>query len=152
MTKHKRRNTLYWRTCEVTTVCQWNLASLCHIPKEKKLSKISQKLRPETKFQALLHLLRIKHNLYSKMKHLKQATYIRYVLANLSKLGKISTQISSDFFLQNSLKIERGLELVFTQFSWNFLKFFFFVILYHTLTNLITRLKLFSKMCFIFHP
>ena len=40
---------------------------------------------------ALLSLQRIKHNLYWKMKGLKQATYIRYVLAKLSKFAQIST-------------------------------------------------------------
>ena len=39
MTTHKIRNTFYWITWELNTVYQWNLASLCHITKEKKLSK-----------------------------------------------------------------------------------------------------------------
>ena len=30
MPKHKKRNTFYWITWKV----KWNLASLCHIPKE----------------------------------------------------------------------------------------------------------------------
>ena len=34
------------------------------------------------------------------MKLLKQATYIRYVLAKLSKFVQINTQTSSDSFLQ----------------------------------------------------
>ena len=39
MPELKTRNTFYWITWEVNTVCQWNLASLCHITIEKKLSK-----------------------------------------------------------------------------------------------------------------
>ena len=43
MSKHKTRNTFYWITWEVNKVCYWNLASLCLISKEKKLSKDSTK-------------------------------------------------------------------------------------------------------------
>ena len=39
MPKHKTRNTFYWITREADTVCYWNLASLCHITKEKQLLK-----------------------------------------------------------------------------------------------------------------
>ena len=35
MPRHKTGNTFYWITWEVNTICQWNLASLCHITKEK---------------------------------------------------------------------------------------------------------------------
>ena len=123
MTKHKRRNTFYWITCEVNTVCQWNLASLCHIPKEKKLSKISQKLRPETKFQALLHLLRIKHNLYSKMKHLKQATYIR--LANcISKSIKTWQNQHTDLLRFLFTKLLENWKGPGTSFHTIFMEFF----------------------------
>ena len=41
MSKLKARNTFYWIMWEVITVCQWNLAILCHITKEKRLSKIA---------------------------------------------------------------------------------------------------------------
>ena len=43
MPKDKTRYTFYWITWEVNTICKWNLASLCHIKKEKKLSKNSAK-------------------------------------------------------------------------------------------------------------
>ena len=43
MPKHRIRNTFYWITWEVNTVCQWNLASLCHTTKEEKSSKNSAK-------------------------------------------------------------------------------------------------------------
>ena len=66
---------------------------------------------------------RIKPNLYQKMKLLQQATYIRYVLAKLSKFVQISTQTLSDSFLEDSLKIKKGLELVFrSYFSQKFLR------------------------------
>ena len=43
MPKHKTINRFYWVTSEVNTVCWWNLTSLCHITKEKILSKNSTK-------------------------------------------------------------------------------------------------------------
>ena len=46
------------------------------------------------------------------MKLLKQATYIRYALAKLSKFVQISIQTSLDFLTEDSLKIKKGLELV----------------------------------------
>ena len=54
---------------------------------KKIYQKIRQKLQTENYFQDFLCLQRIKHNLYWKMRFLKQATYIRYVLdyQNLSK-------------------------------------------------------------------
>ena len=36
MLKHKIRNTFYWITWEASSVCQWNLDSLCPIIKQKK--------------------------------------------------------------------------------------------------------------------
>ena len=104
MPEYKTRNTFYWVTSEVKTVYQWNLASLCHIVKKTFYQKIQQKLRPENKFQAFLCLQRIKHNLYWKMKFLKQATYIRHVLAKQSKFVQISTLTSSDSFYRGFLE------------------------------------------------
>ena len=44
---------------------------------------------------------------------LKQATYIRHVIAKLSKFVQISIEATLDSFLQkDSLKIKKGLELV----------------------------------------
>ena len=48
-------------------------------------------------------LKRSKHNLFWKMKFLKQATYIRYVIAKLSIFIQIKMQASSDCFLQRIL-------------------------------------------------
>ena len=39
MRKDKTRNTFHWRNSEVNTVCQWNLASLCHNTIKKKFIK-----------------------------------------------------------------------------------------------------------------
>ena len=47
-----------------------------------------------------MYLERTEHNLYWKMKFLKQATFIRYVLAKLSNFVQISTQTFSDSVLQ----------------------------------------------------
>ena len=44
MPKHKTRNIFHWITWEVITVFYWNLASLCHMKKEKISSKNSNKI------------------------------------------------------------------------------------------------------------
>ena len=63
----------------------------------------------------LLCLQRIKHNLYWEMKFLRQTPYIRYVLVKLSKFVQIRILTSSDsFFTEDSLKTEKGLEIVST--------------------------------------
>ena len=73
-------------------------------------SKNSTKMQPENYFQALLCLLRIKHNFCCKMKFLKQATYIN------SKAIKICPNQHADLdrtlFTEGSLKIKKDLELV----------------------------------------
>ena len=38
-----KQNISQWITWKINTVCQWNLASLCHITKEKISSKNSTK-------------------------------------------------------------------------------------------------------------
>ena len=48
---HTTRNQFYWKMWEVNTVCEWNLASLCHITKENIYQKNLQKLRPENLFR-----------------------------------------------------------------------------------------------------
>ena len=74
------------------------------ILQEKKFhQKFLQKLRPENQFHALLRLQRIKNNFYWTMKFLKQATFIRYVIAKLSKFVQISTLTSSDSVLRRIL-------------------------------------------------
>ena len=61
------------------------------------------------------------------MKLLKQATYIRYILAKLSKPVQITKHTSLDFFTEDYLKIKKGLELVSKpHFLQNFLIIFFF--------------------------
>ena len=54
-------------------------------------------------------LQRIKQNLYWKIKFLKQATYIRYVMAKLNQ----HADLLGILFTEDSLKIEKGLKLVF---------------------------------------
>ena len=64
------------------------------------------------------------------MKFLRQATYIRYILAKLSKPVQITKQTSSDFFTEDYLKSKKGLELVSRPcFLQNFFIIFFFEIL-----------------------
>ena len=104
MPKHKTRNTFHWITWEVNTICSWNLASLCNPVKEKILSKNSEetavwKLVPGP----FVFAKNYKHSFYWKMKFLKKATYVRYVIAKLSKFSQISMLTSLDSFLQRIL-------------------------------------------------
>ena len=64
-------------------------------------------------------LQRIKHNFYWKMKYLKQATYIRYVIAKQSKFVQVSMLTSSEFFIQRILffKTLKGPDTSFIEFS-----------------------------------
>ena len=60
-------------------------------------------------FQALLCLQSIKHILQGKVKFLKQATDIRYVIAKLLKFVQIDMQTALDSFLQRIfLKLYRA--------------------------------------------
>ena len=99
MPKHKTRNTFYWITWEVNTVCLRNLASLCHIIKKKIIKTFCKNCNLKTSSRPFFVCKEFKQNLYWKLKFLKQATYIRYVIAELSKSVQISMQTSSDCFL-----------------------------------------------------
>ena len=76
---------------------------MSYYKRKKNHPKIIQKLRPENQFQAFLYLQRIKHNFYQKMKFLKQATCIRYVVAKISKFVQISKLTSTESVLQRIL-------------------------------------------------
>ena len=100
-----------------------------------------------------------KHNLFWKMKFLKQATYIRYVFM-ICKAIKIYSNRNAVilwfFFTEDSLKIKKGLELLSrSHFSQNFLIKIFLLQYYINWPNFITRLcllpKSFSEICFVFH-
>ena len=68
--------------------------------------------------KTLLCLQRIMDNFYF-LKFLKQTTYVRYLIAKLSKYVQISMLTSSESFLQ---RIKKGLKLVSRpHFSYNFL-------------------------------
>ena len=51
--------------------------------KKKNHENIPQKLQPENQFQVLLCFQKLKYYFYYKIKLLKQATYIRYVLKTI---------------------------------------------------------------------
>ena len=93
MPRHKTRNRFYWITLEVNTVYKWNFASLCHITKEKISSKNSAKTTTGKLVPCPLFLQRIRNKLHWKMIFLKQAIYIRYLTAILSKCVQIILQI-----------------------------------------------------------
>ena len=71
---------------------------VCVILQKKKFyQKFLQKLRPENQFQA-----------FQRMKitcigNLKQATYVRFIIANLSKFVQISILSSTEYFLRRIL-------------------------------------------------
>ena len=117
----------------------WPVYVILH--KKKVLSKNSTK--NATWKQSLLCLQRIEHNLYWKMKFLKQATQICFRKICPDQHNDPLRFLSAD----DSFKIKKGLELVpRPHFSYNFSI---------NLPSFITRLyfltKLFSKMCFLFH-
>ena len=65
------------------------------------------------------------------MKFLKQATYVRYVLVKLIKIcSSQRIDLLRFHFTEDSLKIEKGLEIVSTFFTEFFDKDFSFVILH----------------------
>ena len=64
MPKTKTRNTFYWITWEVITVCKWNLVSLCNILKQIISSKLSTKTAAWKLVPGPFVLQRIKRNLY----------------------------------------------------------------------------------------
>ena len=87
---------------------------------------------------------------------LKLATYIRYVIAKLSKFIQIDIQTSSDSFYRGFFENKREPGTSF-QVSF-FVEFFDKNLLlqyYINWPNFITRLcllpKLFSEICFVFH-
>ena len=98
MSKHKTRNTFYWITWEVSIVCYWNLASLCHISKENNSSENSMKI---TAWKLVPGLFVFAKNSAKPL--------LETEIANLSKFIQISLQTSLDSFLQRFLwKLKRA--------------------------------------------
>ena len=103
MPEQKNRNTFYWINWKLNTTSYWNLTCLYHITKDHKNWNLKTSSRP------LLCLKRSKHNLYWKIRFLKQATYIRYVITKLSKFIQIEMQASSESFSRRILwKLKRA--------------------------------------------
>ena len=85
------------------------LASLYYYQRKHFIKKFYKNGNMKTSSRPLLCFKRIKHNLSRKIKLLKQATYIKYVITNLSKFFQINMQVSSDSFLQILfLKLKRA--------------------------------------------
>ena len=59
----------------------------------------------KTSTRHLSCLQRIKHNFYWKMKFLKQATYIRYVIAKLLKFAQTACRAPQNLFTEGSWEI-----------------------------------------------
>ena len=86
------------------------------LQKKEHIQKILQKLQPENYFLALLCLKKIKHNLHYKMKFMKEATYIRYVIVKLKICPNQYTDLLRFFLVEYSSKIKTSLELVSRSF------------------------------------
>ena len=108
------------------------------------IKKFYKKLQSKNQFQAFLCFQRVEHNLSWKIKFFKTPTYIRYVIAKLSKLVQISMLVSPDSFLQRfSLKIQKkGMKLVSKPIFYGIFYIYIFFKCYINWPNVITRLCL----------
>ena len=88
MPRHKTRNTFHWVTWEVNSLLIKFGQFISYYKRKKFIKKLYKNCVLKT--SSTLCLQRIKHNLYWKMKFLKQATYIRYVRGKLSNSAQIS--------------------------------------------------------------
>ena len=102
--KHKTRNTFYRIIWEVIAVCKHKFDQIVPCNKKERFHKnILKKLQPENQFHILLCLV----NLYWKMKFLKEATYVGYVIAKLSKFVQIRCRPPQTLFIEDFLTIKR---------------------------------------------
>ena len=105
MPKHKTRSTFHWITQLVNEI--WPVYVI--LQKKNFHEKNYTKIVAWKQFQELLCLQRMKQNFYWKVKFLKQASYVRYVIAKLLRFVQISMQTYSEFFLQRILwKLKRN--------------------------------------------
>ena len=123
MPKHETRNTFYWITWEVITVCKLNLASLYHILKGIISSK---KFTNTAAWKLVPGLFVFAKNLAQPLleNEIFEAIYL-YQICN-SKAVEISPNQHAGLFrflfIEDSLKTKQSLELVSRpHFSYNFL-------------------------------
>ena len=123
MPKHETRNTFYWITWEVITVCKLNLASLYHILKGIISSK---KFTNTAAWKLVPGLFVFAKNLAQPLleNEIFEAIYL-YQICN-SKAVEISPNQRAGLFrflfIEDSLKTKQSLELVSRpHFSYNFL-------------------------------
>ena len=123
MPKHETRNTFYWITWEVITVCKLNLASLYHILKGIISSK---KFTNTAAWKLVPGLFVFAKNLAQPLleNEIFEAIYL-YQICN-SKAVEISPNQQAGLFrflfIEDSLKTKQSLELVSRpHFSYNFL-------------------------------
>ena len=109
MPKHKTRNRFHWITWEVNRVCERNLASACHIAKEKNSSKNSTKTAAWKLVPDPFVFAKNWAQLLLENKIFKAATYTKYVKAKLSKFVQTTMLTSTETSLQRILwKLKRG--------------------------------------------
>ena len=109
MRGHKARNTFYWITWEVNTVCEWNLARLCHITEEQNLWKNRKNCDLKASSIPFCVCKKLSTTSIGKHNFWRELLIFIYVIAKLSKFVQISMQTSSDFFLQRILwKLKRA--------------------------------------------
>ena len=123
MPKHETRNTFYWITWEVITVCKLNLASLYHILKGIISSK---KFTNTAAWKLVPGLFVFAKNLAQPLleNEIFEAIYL-YQICNRKAVEISPNQRAGLFrflFIEDSLKTKQSLELVSRpHFSYNFL-------------------------------
>ena len=126
------------------------MASLSHYKRKHFIKKFCKNCRLKTSSRPFCVCKELSTTSIGKW-NLKKATYIRYVIAKLSKFSQVSIMISTESSLQRILwKLKR----VWEYFPGHFFdKKFYFVRL--QILIIITRvcllLKLFNNICFVFH-
>ena len=128
MSKYETRNTFYWITWEVNTVCWVNLASLCNITKEnlEKFKKFYERRRLGTSSRPFLIFKEssVKRNMR------RSVCWFGQILIVLKYISNINSLLQKFHF-----PIDLVLKPLQTQtFSWNFLIFFFFFNFFFNIT------------------
>ena len=109
MPKHRTRNTFYWIICEANKVYVSGIRSVYVTLEKKKIEKFYKNCDLENSSRPFCFWKELSTSSF-KMKFLTKATYIRYVLAKLSKVVQISTLTSSgSFFTIDYIKVKKGL-------------------------------------------
>ena len=113
MPKHKTRNTFYWITWEINTVCQWDLASLYHITKRKIfIQKVYKNCNLKTSVRSFCVCEKLSTTSIGKWSFWRKL--LRYVSVELTTKGMATTKISLKNLMENH---KNCLECEFKKFA-----------------------------------